>query len=105
MCGSLKDGLFGHNPLEPARQNNAILTGPHFESFKNIYQDMFAFGAAVSILEGMELSQTISDYFANPETLAKRQARAFEFAQSRQTILDITVQNLSSFIDSESQRS
>ena len=105
MCGSLKDGLFGHNPLEPARQKNAILTGPHVESFKNIYQDMFTFGAAVPILEGMELSQTISDYFSNPETLAKHQARAFEFAQSRQEVLDITLQNLSPFIDSESQTS
>lgn len=105
MCGSLKDGLFGHNPLEPARHNNAVLTGPHVESFKNIYQDMFAFGAAVPILEDMELSQTISDYFAHPETLAKRQARAFEFAQSRQEVLDMTLQNLASLIDYESQKS
>ena len=105
MCGSLIDGLFGHNPLEPARQKNAILTGPNIESFKPIYKDMFAFGAADTILDDVELTKTISDYFSNPKTLAKRQSRAFEFAQSRHAILDITAQNLAPLIDSESQTS
>ena len=105
MCGSLIGGLFGHNPLEPARQKNAILTGPHIESFKPIYKDMFAFGAADTILDNVELAKTISDYFSNPKTLAKRQSLAFEFAQSRHAILDITMQNLAPLIDSKGQTS
>ncbi len=98
MCGSLIDGLYGHNPLEPARQNNAVLTGPHLDSFKDIYQDMFAFGAADTILDDMSLAHTISNLFSGPETLAAKQAKAYRFAQSRKAILDQTITALTALL-------
>ena len=98
MCGSLREGLFGHNPLEPARQNNAVLTGPHIASFDDIYKDMFAFGAADTILDDMSLAATISDYFSNPQQLAASQSKAREFAQSRTAILGDTVAALKGLI-------
>ncbi|MEP1229724.1 MAG: 3-deoxy-D-manno-octulosonic acid transferase [Litorimonas sp.] len=101
MCGSLTDGLLGHNPLEPARHKNAVLTGPNVESFKNIYQDMFAFDAAVTILDDMQLSQTICRYFAYPEELKTQQDKAYEFSQNRRAILDVTLDNLRPLIDTK----
>ena len=98
MCGSLREGLFGHNPLEPARQNNAVLTGPHVASFDGIYKDMFAFGAADTILDDMSLAATISDYFSNPQQLAASQSKARAFAQSRTAILGDTVAALKGLI-------
>jgi len=46
VCGSLVEGLMGHNPLEPARFSNAVLTGPHISSFADSYSSMIAFNAA-----------------------------------------------------------
>jgi len=50
VCGSLVEGLMGHNPLEPARFSNAVLTGPHISSFADSYSSMIAFNAAERIL-------------------------------------------------------
>ena len=40
MCGSLLERLKGHNPIEPAQVNCAVLSGPYVKSFKDIYAAM-----------------------------------------------------------------
>lgn len=100
MCGSLRQGLFGHNPLEPARLNNAVLTGPHYMSFRNIYEDMFAFGAAQTIVGDMDICRTISALMNTPKDMSALQQAAFNFAQNRQAVLPRTVEGLSRIIKS-----
>jgi len=99
MCGSLREGLFGHNPLEPAQHNSAVFTGPHIESFKDTYEDMFAFGAADTILDNMLIAKTISDLFSQPEILAAKHVKASEFTQSRKAVLGQTINALDKLIN------
>jgi len=99
MCGSLRDDLLGHNPLEPARHHNAVLTGPHVDSFASLYEDMIAFGAAVPIMTDMEIAAHISELFSGPQKLAAQQAKAYTFAQSREAVLDQTMTALTTLID------
>ena len=40
MGGSLLSHLKGHNPIEPAQMNCAVLSGPHVNSFKDVYSAM-----------------------------------------------------------------
>lgn len=45
--GSLKPGLQGHNPLEPAAQAGPMLFGPHMSSFAEEARGLLAAGGAV----------------------------------------------------------
>ncbi|HYD87240.1 MAG TPA: 3-deoxy-D-manno-octulosonic acid transferase [Vitreimonas sp.] len=46
VAGSLLPHLKGHNPIEPAKLNSAILTGPHVESFQDVFGALSAAGGA-----------------------------------------------------------
>ncbi len=88
VCGSLMRGLAGHNPLEPARLNNAILTGTHITSFADTYMPMFTFNAARRVLTPTEIGPMISGLFSNPDLLNELQANAIAYANSRDAVLD-----------------
>ena len=93
--GSLIKGLMGHNPIEPAQFSNAIITGEHIASFLDSYTAMFAFNAVQRILasdlrEKVDtLDNMISNLFSDTEALARQQRLAFDFAQSRNAVLDV----------------
>ena len=95
VCGSLVKGLMGHNPLEPAHFSNAVLTGAHISSFADSYSSMIAFNAAERILSPNKVGNAVSDLFSNPEKLARQQQLAFDYAQSRNAVLDIVWDKLS----------
>ncbi len=88
VCGSLVKGLMGHNPLEPARFSNAVLTGAYISSFADSYMSMIAFDAAQRILSPDMVGQAVSDLFSNPERLARQQRLAFDYAESRNAVLE-----------------
>ncbi len=94
VCGSLIEGLMGHNPLEPARFKNAILTGGFIASFAESYMQMFAFDAAQRILSPNMVGQSVSELLSNPEKRAEMQRLAYEFAISREAVLDYVWEKL-----------
>ena len=95
VCGSLVKGLMGHNPLEPARFKNAVLTGAHIASFADSYMQMFAFDAAKRILVPNMVGSAVTELLSNPEKLAQQQRLAYEFAISRDAVLDYVWEKLS----------
>jgi 3-deoxy-D-manno-octulosonic-acid transferase len=40
VAGSLVPGIGGHNPLEPARLDCPIVSGPHVENWLTAYADL-----------------------------------------------------------------
>ena len=88
VCGSLVKGLMGHNPLEPARFKNAVLTGGHIASFADSYMQMFAFDAAQRILAPNMVGKAVNALLSNPEKRMEMQTRAYDFAISREAVLD-----------------
>ena len=88
VCGSLVEGLMGHNPLEPARFSNAVLTGAHISSFADSYMSMIAFDAAQRILSPTMVGDAVSGLFSNSESLMRQQQLAFDYAESRNAVLD-----------------
>jgi 3-deoxy-D-manno-octulosonic-acid transferase len=94
VCGSLIDGLMGHNPLEPARFSNAVLTGAHISSFADSYMSMIAFDAAQRILSPTMIGQSVSELFSDKEALTRQQGLAFDYAQSREAVLDYVWEKL-----------
>jgi 3-deoxy-D-manno-octulosonic-acid transferase len=88
VCGSLKEGLTGHNPLEPAQLRMAVLSGPHIKSFADIYTQMIEFGDAVRIVPPDMIAKTILGLWADDDALAKAGDQALAFAERRGGILD-----------------
>ena len=88
VCGSLIEGLTGHNPLEPARFSNAILTGAHIASFAETYMQMFTFDAAQRILSPEMIGPAVSKLLSDPQALAFQQKKAQDFSQGRDAVLD-----------------
>ena len=88
VCGSLIDGLSGHNPLEPARLGNAVLTGSHIASFADSYMAMIAFNAAERVLDPIALGPIITDILSDKQRLSDLQNLAETFATGRDAVLD-----------------
>jgi 3-deoxy-D-manno-octulosonic-acid transferase len=65
MGGSFAPGIGGHNPLEPARLERAIVSGPDTYNFANVYADMTAAGA-VRIASGEALGTELTGLLSAP---------------------------------------
>jgi 3-deoxy-D-manno-octulosonic-acid transferase len=88
VCGSTISGLSGHNPLEPARLDNAVLTGVHISSFADTYMGMFTFKAAKRILTSEDIGPTLLHLFSDTIALRELRDNAKAFANSRDAVLD-----------------
>ncbi len=99
VCGSLIDGLSGHNPLEPARLKNAILCGAHISSFADTYMSMFVFNAAERVLNPKMIGQKVTEYFNNPDEIAERTEQSYKFAIGRDAVLDYIWDELTPLFD------
>jgi 3-deoxy-D-manno-octulosonic-acid transferase len=83
MGGSFVAGVGGHNPLEAARLEAAIVTGPHAFNARDIYAAMFADAAAIEAADTATLARHIAGLLANP-TIARRIGEAAADYAARQ---------------------
>jgi 3-deoxy-D-manno-octulosonic-acid transferase len=75
MGGSFVEGVGGHNPLEAARLEAAVVTGPHVFNAAGIYAEMFAEAAAIAAADTDALARHIRGLLANP-VIARRVGEA-----------------------------
>jgi 3-deoxy-D-manno-octulosonic-acid transferase len=61
----------GHNPIEPAKFGCAILHGPRVEDFAEIYEELDAAGAAVSVLDAPGLARAARALLSKPARMRK----------------------------------
>jgi 3-deoxy-D-manno-octulosonic-acid transferase len=71
MGGSFVEGVGGHNPLEAARLEAAIVTGPHVFNAHDIYAAMFAETAAIEAVDTAALAHHLRGLLGNP-AIARR---------------------------------
>jgi 3-deoxy-D-manno-octulosonic-acid transferase len=60
IAGSLLPALKGHNPIEPAKLGAAILTGPHVESFQDVFDALIAARGASVITDAESLAAEVA---------------------------------------------
>ncbi|MBY0567817.1 MAG: 3-deoxy-D-manno-octulosonic acid transferase [Hyphomonadaceae bacterium] len=73
--GSLLPELKGHNPIEPAKLDCAIMTGPYVESFQDLFDTLIEADAAKITANAAELETAVSEFWRN-ETARSAQVRA-----------------------------
>jgi 3-deoxy-D-manno-octulosonic-acid transferase len=103
VAGSMLPQLKGHNPIEPAKLGSAIVTGPNVESFQDVFDALFASGAAVKIDSAEGLADAVAQLWRDEaartrqcdaaRAIANQGAQAFE--QTIAQILKLTPQRAS----------
>lgn len=94
VAGSLLPHLKGHNPIEPAKLNSAILTGPYFESFQDTFTAINAAGGARIVEDAQSLADAVAMLWRD-EAARAQQAEAARAATAQGTgALEATAEHL-----------
>lgn len=86
--GSLLAGLSGHNPLEPARLDCAILTGPHVDSFAEVYRALSDAGGAQTVRSAEGLAESVLELWEDEARCAAQINAAKAFTDAQDDILE-----------------
>lgn len=78
----------GHNPLEPARLDCAILHGPSTENFRHVYADLGAAGAARPVQDRAGLADQVAHLLTDPAAGAAMATAALRHAAAGTAVLD-----------------
>ncbi len=90
----------GHNPLEPARLNCAVLIGPHSGNFAQITADMQAAGALRQVADAVDLSAALLELMQNPEASRTLAQAGRRFAASQSEVLQAIVEAIAPILES-----
>jgi 3-deoxy-D-manno-octulosonic-acid transferase len=73
----------GQNPIEPAADGKAVVTGPHLENFPAIKEDFLAAGAIAMAKNAEELGRTFDKLLSEPDTREGMGRRAQELVRAK----------------------
>lgn len=65
VAGSLLSDLKGHNPIEPAKLDCAILSGPHVESFQDLFDTLTQAKAATITTTADDIAAQVANFWRN----------------------------------------
>ncbi|QGX97971.1 3-deoxy-D-manno-octulosonic acid transferase [Roseovarius faecimaris] len=94
ICGSFTP-VGGHNPYEPAHAGSALLHGPLYANFAQVYEDLDAAGAAREVHDAAALENALRDDLNHPSALQQRRNNARAFVQDQAEALKTLGQELS----------
>jgi 3-deoxy-D-manno-octulosonic-acid transferase len=93
------DGGGGHNPIEAAQLDCAVLYGPHVQFQQDIFDDMKSAKAATQIHTAEELENTLLWLINNPAQAKDLQEKAKAFAADKNTVLARVLQELQPILE------
>ena len=88
MGGGFLPGIGGHNPLEPARLEKPILTGPHTFNATSLYADLFAQAAAIEAADSTQLARHLKGLATYPHIGRRMGEAALAYADRQGGALD-----------------
>lgn len=94
------DGGGGHNPIEAAQLGCAVLHGPHIQNLQEIFDQMNAAQAAYCVPEREKLAGYVQEFLSGAQDLAAAQARALDFAHSKDIVINRVMDHLHEMLDS-----
>lgn len=88
MGGAFLPGIGGHNPLEPARLERPILTGPHSFNAAALYADLLAEAAAIEAPDAKALARRLKGLHHHPHIGRRMGEAALAYAKRQGGVLD-----------------
>ncbi|CAN5705371.1 3-deoxy-D-manno-octulosonic acid transferase [soil metagenome] len=88
MGGAFLPGIGGHNPLEPARLERPILTGPHSFNASALYADLLAEAAAIEAPDAAALARHLKGLDDYPHIGRRMGEAALAYAERQGGVLD-----------------
>ena len=89
-----RDGGGGHNPVEAAHFDCAIVHGPNIQNLSQIYHMMEKADATLPVHNALDLTRTIDKLLGNEDGRAAIQNRAYDFANARRKALPRVMEKL-----------
>ncbi|MGB1540146.1 MAG: 3-deoxy-D-manno-octulosonic acid transferase, partial [Rickettsiales bacterium] len=89
----------GQNPLEPARLDCALITGPHTDNFANVCAELEAKKALMRVKDIPELSATVSELMRDHEKQETLAHTALALAKDKQGVLDEVLKQLAPLME------
>lgn len=94
-----KDGGGGHNPIEAAQLQCAILHGPYTQNLKEIYDDMEAHFASKRAQNEQQLAQAIHFLLEDPQARRLLVQNALNFSNAKSHVIDRVLDGLKPLIE------
>jgi 3-deoxy-D-manno-octulosonic-acid transferase len=88
------DGGGGHNPIEAAQLNCAVLYGPHVQYQKELFDEMTAAGAARPVKTETELLAAVRELIAVPSIRETLQKAGYDFVRTKGTVVDSVIESI-----------
>ncbi|MEM9469392.1 MAG: 3-deoxy-D-manno-octulosonic acid transferase, partial [Pseudomonadota bacterium] len=82
------DGGGGHNPIEAAQLDCAVLTGPNIQFQQDLFNDMIADNAITRVTSEEELQKELHMLLTSKETREQQKKNAMKYAQKQTGIID-----------------
>jgi 3-deoxy-D-manno-octulosonic-acid transferase len=88
----------GHNPLEAARHDCAVITGPHIHNFEEIYHELKAERAVTIVADTETLARALQHGFETPDIHTNIAAKARHYVDAKhgatQMVIDRAIELL-----------
>jgi len=78
----------GHNPIEPAQLNCAIIYGPNMWNFSEVSRHLTDVGGALMVRDERNLVAAVDSLLSDPAKAAKMAAAALDFVAAQNGVLD-----------------
>jgi 3-deoxy-D-manno-octulosonic-acid transferase len=89
----------GHNPLEAALLDCAVLHGPDMSNCAGIARDLAACGAALTVRDADELAAAVARLLADPAERVRRAAAGLDAAADNRAVLDAVMERIAPWLD------
>ena len=89
----------GHNPLEAALLDCALLHGPDMSNCAGIARELASAKAAVTVQDGATLGAAVAQLLGDPVERARRAAAALEVAGNNRAVLDAVLERIAPWLD------
>jgi len=98
VAGSLLSDLKGHNPIEPAKLDCAILSGPHIESFQDLFDTLTQAKAATITTTADEIAASVAKFWRDDGARAAQTQAARDIVDQGASAMETTVAQLAALL-------
>jgi 3-deoxy-D-manno-octulosonic-acid transferase len=88
----------GHNPIEPAQLDSAIVHGPYMQNFRDIAAKLARSNAAVKVMDEAELGQAIGRLLSDDLETGRLAHAARRVAEAKSAVMDQVLSELAPFL-------